>query len=1140
MTVRLLTSLNTGLNSGLRQSISGGAEAKSFTGSTLDLDFAGAKSLKNQIGKEDIVSFTRASSGTYIGGDGLLKTTPVNLLTYSEQFDQWTAGTNTTVTPNYATAPDGTLTADRLQFADATGTFLSNTAATAGTEYTFSVYLKASTSSISAGTNQVLLKVGNVSQTVTATSEWQRVSATITASNTNPAEFDNSGAVDVLIWGAQLEENSTATDYIPTTGTISGAPRFEYDPATGESLGLLIEEARTNTILNSDKPTGSTLAGTFTRSLESVVSPRGIAENVRKIEVAGSGAALRFGPGASNGAVNTTYSVSFWIKSVDGGTGSVNIDINDRNITEVSYTGEWTRITRSGGNRSDVGHQFFDLSQRASTTDFYLFGVQMEEGSFSTSYIPTTSSTVTRAADIAEITGADFAKTNLLQYSERFDNDAWFKANSTTITPNTIAAPDGSITAETFNRNSTGTGNYLDSTSVSKNPAPITFTFSLFVKKNNAKYASLRLQGLYPSRADVVFDLDTGTVAVAANSTQNFSNARGSIQTSSSGWFRVAVTATSDSANSVKALISCSAEANQIDGTSSVANSVYIWGAQLEEGDVLTDYTPSVETFVSRASSATYVDDTTGLIKTTPVNLLLHSEDITQGQVATNTNKSGNTTTSPDGTNTADSLTETTASGSHGISPLNMSFTGGVAYTFSYYFKATGVGSARYPQLAFANASHGSAAWATFDLTNQVVGAQGGSVTTASVEDVGSGWYRCSVTATATGTVTTGGFISTSNISTGTRAQSYTGDGVSGIHLWGGQMEEGTTATAYIHTTSTISGAARYENGELILEEARTNLMLNSGTTAEMTVTNQTTRTSGGFTAPDGSTDASRVDLPAVTGPITQIVTESFAGIPLNTNHTSSVYLKGVNGGELVWLTFEQGIPTSFVAAYLTTEWQRFDITGSTSTGVIYFNVGVDTRSGTGQTNQPAQSFYIWGAQVEAGSYPTSYIPTTTTTVTRAADVSTSALGVDSFYNQSEGTVFIEVLTYPDPVAGKALTPFAFSDNSFNNRVVLAASTGTTQFNFDVVDSGSSVRAILGSYNTSGLKTAGGYKATGSAGSIDGASVVTSNTPNIPTTIARLDIGKAHNDGNIINGHIKRLAYFPTRLPDATLQSITS
>ena len=55
--------------------------------------------------------------------------------------------------------------------------------------------------------------------------------------------------------------------------------------------------------------------------------------------------------------------------------------------------------------------------------------------------------------------------------------------------------------------------------------------------------------------------------------------------------------------------------------------SLYVWGPQLEEGSVLTDY-PSVESFVSRASSATYVDDATGLIKTTPVNLEANSEEV--------------------------------------------------------------------------------------------------------------------------------------------------------------------------------------------------------------------------------------------------------------------------------------------------------------------------------------------------------------------------------------------------------------------------------------------------------------------------------------------------------------------------------
>ena len=188
-----------------------------------------------------------------------------------------------------------------------------------------------------------------------------------------------------------------------------------------------------------------------------------------------------------------------------------------------------------------------------------------------------------------------------------------------------------------------------------------------------------------------------------------------------------------------------------------------------------------------------------------------------------------------------------------------------------------------------------------------------------------------------------------------------------------------------------------------------------------------------------------------------------------------------------------------------------------------------------------AYNIGIWGAQIEEGSFPTSHIPTSTSTVTRAADVADIIEdNFTSFYNQSEGTVFVEASNYPHSVTGKALAPFAYSDNSFNNRIALGGSTGTSQFNFDVVANGSTVRAILGNYNTNGLKTAGSYKSTGSAASLAGATAVTSNTNNIPSSINLLNIGNTHNGQNPLNGHIKRLAYMPHRLPDTILQSMTS
>ena len=325
----------------------------------------------------------------------------------------------------------------------------------------------------------------------------------------------------------------------------------------------------------------------------------------------------------------------------------------------------------------------------------------------------------------------------------------------------------------------------------------------------------------------------------------------------------------------------------------------------------------------------------------------------------------------------------------------------------------------------------------------------------------------------------------------------------------------------------------------LLIEESRANKMLNSGTTAEMVATSQTTRTSGGFAAPDGSTDASRVDLPAVTGAnIVQIITEQLGSLPANTNHTASIYLKGVNGGELVYLTLESGNPTSFVAANLTTEWQRFDITGlSSGSGLLFFNVGVDTRSGTGQTNQPAQSFFAWGAQVEAGSFPTSYIPTTSSTVTRAADVaSITGTNFSSWYNQSEGTMFSDTkITFND--ANVPQFPTVYTTNSYPNRLwslyVNSAATNRISIGADAfsnnfgsgVSSPQTFKVVQAISNTTSTYSA----------SKDGGAVIAGSVSAVADQTI-MSIGPETGGTKLI----KRLTYYPYRLADATLQEITS
>ena len=220
------------------------------------------------------------------------------------------------------------------------------------------------------------------------------------------------------------------------------------------------------------------------------------------------------------------------------------------------------------------------------TSGIYVWGAQVEEGSFPTSYIPTEGSTVTRAADVAEITGADFAKTNLLQYSN-FNYEGWDEAGTEPLTVqwSGFTDPEGGDTAAKITFGGTFNSQIRQSLTAGTFVSGQEFTYSVYAK------AVSGTQDFY------LFVYDGGDYQ------QSF--------TATTEWQRFSFTHTGTG----HSLPSVRIRAVSPSG----GEELLVWGAQLEEGDVLTDYTPSVETFVSRASSATYVDDTTGLIKTTPV-----------------------------------------------------------------------------------------------------------------------------------------------------------------------------------------------------------------------------------------------------------------------------------------------------------------------------------------------------------------------------------------------------------------------------------------------------------------------------------------------------------------------------------------
>jgi hypothetical protein len=415
---------------------------------SLDLQFATSKTLDDRVSGLPLVNHQRdassgKSAGTYVGSDGLIKNSPANLLTYSEQFDQWDVGSNTTITTNAIAAPDGSMTADRIELPASGGTYVQQTnAITAGAEYTGSVWVKAVTPGVN---NQFNLQYGgdSVSSTAfTATGDWQRISSTVTAALGGSFSINNrpdTYITDVYVWGAQLQEGAL-TDYIPTTTTATGAPRFDHDPVTGESLGLLIEESRTNFFLNS-QPTNANWSqyNTATITDNQATGPDGVANSASLVAFPATGGTIPI-IGTSASGASGTVTVSAYVRAVTN-TVSIQIGTNLSYSASQSVGTSWTRISfTTSVVGTSAGLRSGDVN---SVQNFYIWGAQGEIGSFPTSYIPTTSSTVTRAADVASITGSNFS--------------SWYRQDEGTVFSNCKQAQVNTVAGATHYQFSDGT-----------------------------------------------------------------------------------------------------------------------------------------------------------------------------------------------------------------------------------------------------------------------------------------------------------------------------------------------------------------------------------------------------------------------------------------------------------------------------------------------------------------------------------------------------------------------------------------------------------------------------------------------------------------------------------------------------------
>ena len=179
----------------------------------------------------------------------------------------------------------------------------------------------------------------------------------------------------------------------------------------------------------------------------------------------------------------------------------------------------------------------------------------------------------------------------------------------------------------------------------------------------------------------------------------------------------------------------------------------------------------------------------------------------------------------------------------------------------------------------------------------------------------------------------------------------------------------------------------------------------------------------------------------------------------------------------------------------------------------------------------------VTNAQLEAGSFATSYIPTTTATVTRAADVaSITGSNFSSWYNQTEGTVFAE---FTPRTFAQACGLLSLDDGTTSERLQTRLSTaGNGSF---LVADGGSVQANFSTTNSTVLNTKGKLATSFALNSFQAClngELVASDTLGTLPTVTQAVIGNAVG-AFIFNGPISRLTYFPTRFGSGTLQTIS-
>ena len=464
--------------------------------------------------------------------------------------------------------------------------------------------------------------------------------------------------------------------------------------------------------------------------------------------------------------------------------------------------------------------------------------------------------------------------------------------------------------------------------------------------------------------------------------------------------------------------------------------------------------------------------------------------------------------------------------------------------TISIYAKAKEL---QYIQIASIQTTN---QFANFDLSDGSIGDVGSDFFGAKAESIGNGWYRLSVVNTRQSNTI---YISLITSKTAVWLESFSGaNSTDGLYIQDAQLEQGLVATDYIETTTTTAQAGiledmprlDYSGGascpSLLLEPQRTNLVtdseyfnasgwfkLGAGVGSSAVVTDNYAM------SPEGVQNATRLQLDLNGGTTSSDQSLMYDIIAVGAgDYTRSIYVKSNDGNN--YDIYFGGTLSSYEIKEVTSEWTRIDATRNfASSGTGYLSIGLRGSTGCSDT----ADILIYGAQVEQGSYPTSYIPTYGTSQTRSKDIG-NVFSVGDLLGQEQGTMFVDfvygeasstniILQMRKTTGASRQIDFRISGGDL---VSLANSADASQFYFDYGTAVSGTR----------YKAAVRYGLNDSALYVNGSLIASDTTCDFSEGLFEQVTFNESGASLIEKNRINQALFFPTALTDSECIALTT